>query len=352
MKRIFTLVLSALLAVVFTTVSAQRNVYIWKKEGHLSVKSGASTDSLTFEVGSWLFKISTSAATSVTTDKFQAKAQVSYADHVKSLSKTPEIGVCFSSTNATPSYDADVRLRLGNEVKDYEFTIYELDPGTTYYYRTYVKLEGEVFYGDVKAITTFGEKPTVASNYILINGQKFIDLGLPSGLLWAKTNVGATFSSDDGDYYAWGEIETKENYSWSTYRWGELPSKYTYKDVENTLEAEDDVATIKWGKECRMPSRSEMEELRNACNWTWRTDYNNYAKGYLVTGPNGNSIFLPASGLRSEVTPISKEKLGTTGCVTFIQVCTLMLIVSTFIKAISTMIFRIVVSMAVLYVLL
>lgn len=298
MKRVFTLVFSVLLAVNFTTASAQRNVYIWKKGGHLSVKSGAKTDSLTFEVGRWLFKISTSAATSVTTDKLQAKAQVAYADNVKSLSKTPEIGVCFSSTNATPTYDADVRLCLGNEVKNYDFTLYELDPGTTYYYRTYVKFEGEVFYGNAKAVTTFGEKPKYP-NYYSVNGHKFVNLGLPSGLLWAQSNIGAAFSSDDGDYYAWGETETKTDYSWNTYKWGSDDnnlSKYNWSlDRKSTLDSDDDVATVKWGDGCRLPSYDDFEELQRKCDWTWEDDYNG-AKGYLVTGPNGNTIFLPISG--------------------------------------------------------
>ena len=74
MKRIFTFVLSALLAVTFTTASAQQNIFVWKDGGNLAVKSTTNVDSLTFEVGGWLFKISTSAATSVTTDRLQATA--------------------------------------------------------------------------------------------------------------------------------------------------------------------------------------------------------------------------------------------------------------------------------------
>ena len=182
MKRIFTFVLSALLAVTFTTASAQQNIFVWKNGGNLAVKSVAEVDSLTFEVGSWLFKISTSAATSVTTSQIQAIAHVSFADNVSSLSKNLEIGICFSSEDATPTYEHSERKRLGTSVKDYEFTLYDLDLGTTYNYRTYVKLEDDVFYGNVKTITTFGEKPEHPT-YTLINGHKFIDLGLPSGLL-------------------------------------------------------------------------------------------------------------------------------------------------------------------------
>ena len=215
MKRIFSFVLSALLAIVFTTAHAQQNIFIWKG-GNISVKSAADIDSITTSAGSWLFDIRTSAATSVTTNTLEASISVSYADNVQSLSQTPEVGVCFSSYKATPTYIYE-RRRLGTSVGSYDFTLSNLDSGTTYYYRGYVKLGDEVFYGNVKSIMTFGEKPTFS--YIIINNHKFVDLGLPSGLLWAETNVGAASSSDDGDYFAWGETEPKSYYVWSTYKW-------------------------------------------------------------------------------------------------------------------------------------
>ena len=133
-----------------------------------------------------------------------------------------------------------------------------------------------------------------------------IDLGLPSGLKWATCNVGAAKPEDYGGYYAWGEVEEKDDYSWSTYRWcnGTYDSmtKYctsaSYGTVDNktVLEPEDDVAHVKWGGEWRMPTQAEREELLNNCKWTW-TNLNG-VNGYQVTGPNGNSIFLPAAGCR------------------------------------------------------
>ena len=179
MKRIFSFVLSALLAIVFTTANAQQNIFIWKG-GNISVKSAANIDSISTSVG-WLFDIRTSAATSVTTNTLEASISVSYADNVPSLSQTPEIGVCFSSEKVTPTYTDECK-RLGSSVGSYSFTLYELDQGTTYYYRGYVKLGDEVLYGNVKSITTFGEKPS-SPTYTLINGHKFVDLGLASGLL-------------------------------------------------------------------------------------------------------------------------------------------------------------------------
>lgn len=292
MKKLFTLFFSLLLAGIFTTASAQQNIFVWKNGGDLSVISSEDVDSVSFSVDSWLFKITTSTAVSVTTSSFKAMARVSLNENVKSLSVSPEVGVCYSDENSKPTYN-DAHKTLGSSMTDYTINIEDVDPGMTYYYRTYVKLLGEVYYDpNVYSITTLG------SQYKVINGHKFVDLGLPSGLLWAETNVGASTPYADGDYYAWGETQTKSDYSWSTYKWGSKLTKYNSSDGKTTLEASDDVATVKWGKECRMPSRAEFQELYNKCDWTWKSNYNG-ASGYLVKGPNKQTIFLPASGYRN-----------------------------------------------------
>ena len=135
----------------------------------------------------------------------------------------------------------------------------------------------------------------------------YVDLGLPSGVKWAKSNVGAVDPEDYGDYYAWGEVEDKASYNWSTYSWcygtDDSMTKYctnaSYGTVDNKtiLEPEDDVAHVKWGGEWRMPTMAEFEELRDYCTLTWTT--RNGVNGYEVAGTNGNSIFLPAAGFRS-----------------------------------------------------
>lgn len=295
MKKLFTLFFSLLFASIFTTASAQQNIFVWKNGGDLSVISSEDVDSVSFSAGSWLFKITTSTAVSVTTNSFKAIASVSLNENVKSLSVSPEVGVCYSDENSKPTY-SDAHKTLGSSMTDYTINIESVLPGTTYYYRTYVKLLGEVYYDpNVYSITTLGTKP---QNKV-INGHKFIDLGLPSGLLWAETNVGASSPYADGDYYAWGETETKSYYSWDTYKWGNSPTKYNSSDGKTKLEASDDVATVKWGKECRMPSLAEFQELYNKCDWTWKSSYNG-ASGYLVKGPSKQTIFLPASGYRND----------------------------------------------------
>lgn len=125
-------------------------------------------------------------------------------------------------------------------------------------------------------------------------------------LYWAACNLGAEKPEDYGDYYAWGETETKEKYSWSTYKFGTSSSgpfskyntKESYGTVDNktVLDPEDDVAHVTLGGNWRMPTDEEWTELRTKCTWTWTTQ--NGVNGRLVTASNGNSIFLPAAGYR------------------------------------------------------
>jgi len=124
-------------------------------------------------------------------------------------------------------------------------------------------------------------------NIIVRTGHDFVDLGLPSGTLWATCNVGATNPEDFGDYFAWGETTTKTTYNSST---------YTYSDNPTTLPSSADAATANWGSGWRMPTYDELNELRTNCTVTWTTQSG--VNGRLFTGPNGNSIFLPAAGYR------------------------------------------------------
>ena len=128
------------------------------------------------------------------------------------------------------------------------------------------------------------------------NGHEYVDLGLPSGLKWATCNVGAESLEGYGDYFAWGEVKPKEDYSWETYKY-EIEDnliKYNGSDGKIVLDVEDDAASVNWGGNWRMPTTEEQQELFNNCTWTWTTQ--NGVNGYNVTGPNGNSIFLPAAG--------------------------------------------------------
>ncbi|MBO7132784.1 MAG: DUF1566 domain-containing protein [Bacteroidales bacterium] len=129
------------------------------------------------------------------------------------------------------------------------------------------------------------------------NGHTYIDLGLPSGLLWATCNVGANAPEEYGDYFAWGETTPKETYNWDTYKYYDgSVTKYTGSDSLTILEASDDAATANWGAGWRMPTADEMRELQDYCIVVWTEQ--NGVNGRKFTGPNGNSIFLPAAGYR------------------------------------------------------
>ncbi|MBQ3709358.1 MAG: hypothetical protein II887_01505 [Bacteroidales bacterium] len=141
--------------------------------------------------------------------------------------------------------------------------------------------------------------------------HQYVDLGLPSGTLWATCNVGANKPEDYGNYYAWGETTTKSDYSWKTYKYckgdGEKLTKYNvnskygfrrFADGLTTLLPSDDAATANWGSRWCMPTEAQWEELEKYTRATWTT--RNGVNGMLFTASNGNSIFLPACGRRMD----------------------------------------------------
>ena len=152
---------------------------------------------------------------------------------------------------------------------------------------------------------------TLVANYAVSGGgdYEYVDLGLPSGLLWATCNVGADTPEDYGDYFAWGETQPKNTYNWSTYQYcnGSINtltkycnnSGYGYNgftDNLTTLLPEDDAATANWGSDWRMPTEAEWQELLDNTTCTWTTQ--NGVDGSLFTASNGNNLFLPAAGCR------------------------------------------------------
>lgn len=142
------------------------------------------------------------------------------------------------------------------------------------------------------------------------NGYEWVDLGL--SVKWATCNVGANKPEEYGDYFAWGEINSKEVYTLSTYIWSNGASnlssssltKYNNDknlgsvDYKMQLELSDDAARAHWGGSWRTPSIAEWRDLWTFCSWKWTTQ--NGVNGYKVTSKNGNSIFLPAAGCRNK----------------------------------------------------
>lgn len=189
-----------------------------------------------------------------------------------------EKGICWStSPNSTIE---DSHLASDGDNGNIEVNITGLSNFTTYYVRAYASNGTHIGYSDAVKITTNG----------FIAGREFADLGLPSGLKWATYNVGTTSPEQYGNYYAWGEITTKETYTFENsvthgQEIGDISGNPTY-DVAR--------ASTNWGGSWRMPTLTEMRELIDNCTWTWTTLNN--VNGYTVTGTNGSSIFLPAAG--------------------------------------------------------
>lgn len=177
----------------------------------------------------------------------------------------------------------------------YSVLVSGLIPSTKYYYKAYVNMETTNAVGKEKSFST-----------IDFTYPSAIDMGL--SVKWANINLGATVPEEYGGYYAWGETETKNDYSWFSYKWGDYDydlnlTKYNYMreygavDNKTVLEAKDDVAHFTLGGNWRMPTLAEWTELMDNCTLRWK--YENGVFGSLITSKkNGNSIFLPHGGHR------------------------------------------------------
>ena len=142
-----------------------------------------------------------------------------------------------------------------------------------------------------------------------LDGHEYVDLGLPSGTLWATCNVGASSPEEYGDYFSWGETKPKTTYNWSTYKYCQgtettmtkycTNSDYGIVDNKTELEPSDDAATANWGSGWQIPSREQCAELINSSytTTTWTTMNGVYGRK-ITSKSNGNSIFLPAAGYR------------------------------------------------------
>ena len=168
----------------------------------------------------------------------------------------------------------------------YEFNLDNLKPNTTYAYCAYILIGGEYSYGEEKTFTTKGDGLSCPDG----NHVHAVDLGL--SVKWACCNVGATSPEEYGDHFAWGETSPNSTYTYKNCKTygkniGDISGNPAY-----------DAATANWGDDWRMPTYDECQELVDKCPWQWTTQ--NGVKGCKVTSKkNGNSIFLPATGLRA-----------------------------------------------------
>lgn len=203
-------------------------------------------------------------------------------------------GVCWS-TSSNPTLD-DSHTTNGSGMGSFISTMSGMELGTTYYVRAYASTSAGTGYGDEVSFTTQSSSVGL-----------YVDLGLPSGTLWATCNVGADYPEAYGNYFAWGETQSKTNFSWSTYQYSNgsynTLTKYCnnpeygyngFTDNLTILLPEDDAASINWGAEWRMATKQEWQELIDNTTCIWTTQ--NGVIGRLFSASNGNSLFLPATG--------------------------------------------------------
>ena len=191
-----------------------------------------------------------------------------------------EVGVCYSNENREPTIEDESSER--NPIFSSQSLNFDINM-TDYpcYYRAYMIVEDiYAIYGDVMCIKDDSNHPHA------------VDLGL--SVKWACCNVGAMTPEGYGDYFAWGETSPKERY------WADNCLTYNVPMSDISGDPQYDAATANWGDSWRMPTKAEQQELLNNCAWTWTSI--NGVNGMEVTGPNGNSIFLPAAGCRDAST--------------------------------------------------
>lgn len=220
-----------------------------------------------------------------------------------------EFGVCWSIKQNPVPVSINGYGYVSTMVYDEPFycSVTDLMPDTKYYVRAYAVVANKYYYGEEMSFTTLESHLESSGAY---NGHDYIDLGLPSGTLWATCNVGAATMYNYGDYFAWGEIHPKGSYNWSTYLYcngaEDQLTKYCfdsifgydgYTDNLTTLQPEDDAATANWGAGWRMPTQEEWQELFT--NTVGSGMIINGVDGWLFTASNGNGLFLPFAGYRS-----------------------------------------------------
>lgn len=153
--------------------------------------------------------------------------------------------------------------------------------------------EQMVIYMHSGTVNRFNQEEITDIDFATVDASELyeaIDLGL--SVRWAAYNIGATKQEEYGGLYAWGETSTKSDYSESKYKYF---SQEQYQFIgTNICGTRYDVARQQWGGSWRLPTRNEIKELTSQCTWT--AEQLNGINGYRVTGPNGNSIFLPAAG--------------------------------------------------------
>ena len=240
-----------------------------------------------------------------------------YNVYYRTLPPQPVNRITLSETQVGMKVDETVQLTAvvyPSDADNTEVVWSSSDENVVTVDKGYVKAVGE---GVATITCTAADGSGVqATCSVTVTDHEYVDLGL--SVKWATMNVGANAPEEYGDYFAWGETNSKTDYSWENYKWCNgsettmtkycTDSDYGTVDNRTTLELSDDAARANWGGTWRIPTRDEFTELRTKCTWEWTSL--NGVNGRKVTGPNGNSIFLPAAGYRDDS---SLDNAGSSG---------------------------------------
>ncbi|MCQ2318932.1 MAG: hypothetical protein MJZ90_08460 [Bacteroidales bacterium] len=219
-------------------------------------------------------------------------------------------GVCWStSQNPTVS---DSHTTDGSGTGSFTSNITGLTENTTYYVRAYATNSEGTSYGEQKSFTTLSGGG---------GDHEYVDLGLPSGLLWATCNVGADSPEDYGWYFMWGSVTEggDPNCSWANCPGNGGSSDYN-ATAFNTWEAANltggvlnpdvDAATANWGGDWRMPTTTEWQELYSNTTCTWTTENGVYGRKFMSKTDGSKYIFLPAAGYRLDTDVVDAGSYG------------------------------------------
>lgn len=264
-------------------------------------------------------KVNATVVTEEAIDVRDNYATISGSLQIDSNENLPKSVWFYYGTGETLNQLEETGTRVGVSVGDdgnFACELSLLYRKTKYNFVACAQVHDMVFSGAVRSFTTTG--PTY------IAGDA-VDLGL--SVKWSSTNLGASAQDDYGYYFSWGETDPKnefEEYVWSTYKlsqgsyntlsrynndanMGVVDNKEDFKDYDY----EDDAARVNLGGKWRTPTKAELEELKDNCSWTWKTTADGYAhNGFLVTGPSGNSIFMPATGDENGNSIVGEEEYG------------------------------------------
>ena len=201
---------------------------------------------------------------------------------------TDGVNLCTLSEERTRLSRVFKRIWLIRDEKRYNFKVAYRDKWVTDESEIDLNVLSEDLSEFLKNISTEKESP-----------REYVNLGLPSGTLWATTNIGASLPEEYGVYFVWGDSITRRRYYANAY-FDSSYSKYNSDGGLIELEPENDAASVKWGKQWRIPSKEQFDELINNKYTTTQWTQQNGVYGRKITSKsNGNSIFLPATGYRS-----------------------------------------------------